>query len=147
MRKSVSGFSFLFTLTAAIAAVSIFAHAESTTSTTRAAVIDPARVTTNLEVFNQGSLVSAVTGDLIIRISVAVALAEKESSVPGVPQTRMEKGCSEGGCGEVAEPGTLGGNPVNSIDLVSIDLASIDLANMDSSETNPASINVIIAYN
>lgn len=141
MKYFFSGLAFFSTMTVVTAAVSICTQAGSATATTNATVVEPIRITESVEILTTDSLVSGMTGDLLIRISAAIALTleEDEDIEPTIsaPQAESAEECEGAECNKIPEAGVLNGNPVN----------SIDLGRIAASETNPANINVIIAYN
>lgn len=131
MKYIVNGCAFSSLLTAAIAAVCICALAESGTVTTTATVIEPVKVNESLKTITTDSVVSGMTGDLVIRIATAIA-ASSESEGLDVSKE--------------PETGLLNGDPVNSIDIVTI-AAAPDVNAINASGASPASVNIVIAYN
>ncbi len=131
MKYFVSGCAFSSLLTAAIAAVSICARAESATVTTTATVIEPVKVNESIKIITTGSFVSGMTGDLVIRIATAIAAALENEGL----DVRKEP-----------EAGLLDGNPVNSIDIVTITTVP-NVNAINASPASPASVNIVIAYN
>lgn len=131
MKYFVNGCVFSSMLAAAIAAVSIFAFAESATVTATATVIKPVKVNENIKTITTGSFVSGMTGDLVIRIATgfAAVLGDEGLDVRKEPET-----------------GLLNGNPVNSVDVVTITTIP-DVNAIHTSQASLASVNIVIAYN
>lgn len=141
MKDFFNSFVFYPTLTAAIAAVSVCAFAESTTATAGATVIEPVKIAGS-RIFTTDLFVSGVTGDLVIRIAAAInfALEQDEGvafTIPTLPAAPIMDCASSAECSNAQAAGALDGNPVSSIDVGAIDVSQAGLAN----------INVILAYN
>lgn len=140
--KNCALFSILLLMTTDMCCT--LAQSTRATGTSTATIIKPVQLKDAMVDLTMASLMSDVTGDLVIRIAAAVAAALEDQGIEQASseeQTELITECARpgatlAGCGTPTTPGVLEGDPVNSIIVEPFD-ASLGLAGID----------VTIAYN